>query len=100
MSAARARSRAEKAIFDIASSKGTTLCFLISMCSTTSTSSSDFFGFIFSIPSFQAERRVEKSRGNQLQDNASGYLAFARMTTVEPTISYKRLPLLHMRLVG
>src|SRR5437763_13152788 len=47
MSAARARSRAEKAIFDIASTNGTTLCFLMSMCSTTSTSSSDFFGFIF-----------------------------------------------------
>src|SRR6266550_1861527 len=47
MSAARARSRAEKAIFDIASTKGTTLCFLMSMCSITSTSSSDFFGFIF-----------------------------------------------------
>ena len=47
MSAARARSRAEKAIFDIASTNDTTLCFLISMCSTTSISNSDFFGFIF-----------------------------------------------------
>src|SRR5207237_6691165 len=100
MSAARARSRAEKAIFDIASTNGTTLCFLISMCSTTSTSSSDFFGFIFSIPSFQAERRVEKSRGNQLQDNASGSLAFARMTTVDTAISYNRLPPLQVEIAG
>src|SRR5258707_7364896 len=75
MSAARARSRAEKAIFDIASTNGTTLCFLMSMCSITSTSSSDFVGFIFSLPSFRARRGgVEKSRGSHLQDNAWGSL--------------------------
>src|SRR5205807_3038484 len=60
MSAARARSRAEKAIFDIASTNGTTLCFLTSMCSITSTSRSDFVGFIFSVPSFRA--RAAESR--------------------------------------
>src|SRR5260370_13918131 len=75
MSAARPRSRAEKAIFDIASTNGTTLCFLMSMCSIKSTSSSDFVGFIFSLPSFRTSRRgVEKSRGNHLQDHAWGSL--------------------------
>src|SRR5207237_10811161 len=59
MSAARARSRAEKAIFDIASTNGTTLCFLMSMCSTTSTSRSDFFGFIFFASSSRASNAFE-----------------------------------------
>src|SRR6476620_5497751 len=71
MSAARPRSRAEKAIFDIASTNVTTLCSLMSMCSITSTSSSDFVGFIFSLPSFPARRRgVDKSLGSHLPDNA------------------------------
>src|SRR5947207_11741764 len=57
MSAARARSRAEKAIFDIASTNRTTLCFLTSMCAIASTSRSDFVGFIFFALSSRAESR-------------------------------------------
>src|SRR5437763_12739823 len=96
MSAARARSRAEKAIFDIASTNGTTLCFLMSMCSIVSTSSSDFVGFKFSAPPFRARRRgVEKSRGSHLQDNAWGFLgrggAGLGTTIVDTAISYNRL---------
>src|SRR5258707_6559345 len=105
MSAARARSRAEKAIFDIASTNGTTLCFLMSMCSITSTSSSDFVGFIFSVPSFRARRRgVEKSRGSHLQDNAWGSLdrrgAGLGTTTVDKAISYNRLPPLQVEIAA
>src|SRR5205807_9223312 len=86
-----------------ASTKGTTLCFFMSMCSTTSTSSSDFVGFIFSVSSFRAQRRgVEESRGNHLQDNASGSLdpavAGLGMIIVDTTISCIRLPLLRVEI--
>src|SRR5204862_6286084 len=105
MAAADARWRAEKAIFDIASTNGTTLCFLMSMCSIVSTSSSDFVGFIFSVPPFRARRRgVEKARGSHLQDNAWGSLgrggAGLGMTIVDTAISYNRLRPLQVELAA
>src|SRR5437763_15725521 len=99
MSAARARSRAEKAIFDIASTNGTTLCFLISMCSTTSTSNSDFLGFIF----FALSSRAKSTDPDEvtLKFSRRDPSAYARNDAMTDTaISYNRLHLLQVEIAG